>query len=255
VCNMPFRIIPIGVVVAASMCVSSIGNAAGAYAVGRSDRGSWGGGARDAVNYADASRDALLHCTSHGPNCTIVAYFSRKCFSLAIPPGTGGYFWATRDTVSESSQAAMQHCAVSGRFCEIKVALCDVRGLAEAAIQPHPLPSAPDAQFHATAELPQANETGTWSSTGLHLLFLLAGAAIVGLVLVSLKRSSSVETGYSDFAQTAQAYDDEAERFRSMGRKLDAETDLADSLIKAKRTRAELDDIEEMFRAGNGRKR
>ena len=30
--------------------------------------------------------------------------------------------------------------------------------------------------------------------------------------------------------------------------KLDAETELADSVIKAKRTRAELDDIEEMFR-------
>ncbi len=33
-----------------------------------------------------------------------------------------------------------------------------------------------------------------------------------------------------------------------MSRKLDAETELADSVIKAKRTRAELDDIEEMFR-------
>jgi len=245
---MPFRIIPIGVTIAASMCVSATGNAAGAYAVGRSDRGSWGGGARDAVNYTDASRDALLHCASHGPNCTIVAYFSRKCFSLAIPPGTGGYFWTTRDTVSEAKGAAMQHCANSGRVCEIKVAVCDVRGLVDAAIQPHPSTSGPGAQMSATAELPPANGTGTWSPTGLHLFFLLAGAAIVGLVIVALKRSSSVETGYSDFAQTAQAYDDEADRFRSMSRKLDAETELADSFIKAKRTRAELDDIEEMFR-------
>ncbi len=250
---MPFRIILIGVVVVASMCVSSTGNAAGAYAVGRGERGSWGGGARDAGSYADASRDALLHCANHGPNCSVVAYFSRKCFSLAIPPGTGGYFWATRDTVSEASQAAMQHCAASGRSCEIKVAMCDTRGLLPAdalppAPQVVPVPALPAPRLEdRLVEL--GTNTRAPSIDGRLLVLLAVGLiALFGVAAALRKQSFRVESDFASATRAAGRYDSEAARFRAMSRKLDAESDLAESLIKAKRTRAELDDIEKMFR-------
>jgi hypothetical protein len=56
-------------------------------------------------------------------------------------------------------------------------------------------------------------------------------------------------------ADQAQQHDDEAAQYRAISRKLDAETDLADSLIKAKRTRAELDDVEEFLRDDKRRRR
>jgi len=226
--------IKIALLTATSVYVANAAHGAGAYAVGQSERGSWGGGAINAANYADAARDALSHCGRHGPNCMIVAYFNHRCFSLAIPPGTGGYFWATRDTTSQADEVATTNCRSSGRFCELKVAFCDTRGIdvtlpastqpAVSAVNPEP-------------ELPQR---------GFYLVVLVTGAMIAGVAIAPQNRSSPNQAGY-ELDQAAELYDREAERFRAMSRKLVAEAELADSLIKAKRTRAELDDIEGLF--------
>jgi Domain of unknown function (DUF4189) len=229
----------------------NISHAAGAYAIGRGPGSSWGGGGRDAANYEDAGRDALQHCAQHGPNCLIVTYFSRKCFSLAIPPGTGSYYWATRDTMAEAREAVMDHCLASGRSCEVKVAFCDARGLVAAAMplipQPAPIP---------TPQLPRAEERlpagGSLYSAPIDwnpiLLLAIGFVVVIGVAAALRKQSFRMESDFFGSRENAEHYDNEAARFRAMSRKLDAETELADSFIKAKRTRAELDDIEEMFR-------
>ena len=53
----------------------------------------------------------------------------------------------------------------------------------------------------------------------------------------------------------AQQYEDEAAQYRALSRNLDAQTDLAESFIKAKRSRAELDDVEEFLRDDKRRRR
>jgi hypothetical protein len=89
-------------------------------------------------------------------------------------------------------------------------------------------------------------------------VFVALFAVIAGIVLCSLLSSTS-GNGSSDSslsaAEQAQQYDDEAAQYRAMSRRLDAETNLADSLIKAKRTRAELDDVEEFLRDDKRRRR
>ena|ERR1700676_2195487 len=90
---------------------------------------------------------------------------------------------------------------------------------------------------------------------------LLVGIiALVGLVfLYVLLPSSSGGDSTSDTSLTSaeqtQQYDDEAAQYRALSRKLDAETDLADSLIKAKRARAELDDVEQFLRDDKRKRR
>ena len=81
---------------------------------------------------------------------------------------------------------------------------------------------------------------------GFYLVVLVTGAMIAGVAIAPQNRSSPNQAGY-ELDQAAELYDREAERFRAMSRKLVAEAELADSLIKAKRTRAELDDIEGLF--------
>ena len=86
----------------------------------------------------------------------------------------------------------------------------------------------------------------------------LVVVVVAFLVLCGLLGSSSGgDTSGSSLSATdqAQQYEDEAAQYRAMSRKLDAETDLADSLIKAKRTRAELDDVEEFLRDDKRRRR
>jgi hypothetical protein len=95
--------------------------------------------------------------------------------------------------------------------------------------------------------------------------YVTDNAFIIGLVVVVvflalcglLGSSSGGGTSGSSLSATdqAQQYEDEAAQYRAMSRKLDAETDLADSLIKAKRTRAELDDVEEFLRDDKRRRR
>ncbi len=244
------RVTAIAFGLAASACAGTLSHAAGAYAIGRSEHGSWGGGARDAANYVDAGRDALQRCAQHGPNCSIVTYFSRKCFSLAIPPGTGSYYWATRDTMAEAQETVMDHCLASGRSCEVKVAFCDTRRLAADAmpltgqLAPKPSLQLPRAEVRLPAGRGLYSAQIDWQ---LVLLLAVGFVAVIGIAAGLRKQSFLAESDFSGSTQTAERYDNEAARFRAMSRKLDAETELVDSFIKAKRTRAKLDDIEEMF--------
>ena len=85
------------------------------------------------------------------------------------------------------------------------------------------------------------------------VVVVVAFVALSGLI----SSSSGGGTSGSSLSATdqAQQYEDEAVQYRAMSRKLDAETDLAESFIKAKRTRAELDDVEEFLRDDKRRRR
>lgn len=248
---MPARFGILLVGLAFSAGAINISHAAGAYAIGRSPGSSWGGGGRDAANYEAAGRDALQLCAQHGPNCSIVTYFSRKCFSLAIPPGTGSYYWATRNTMAEARETVMDHCLASGRSCEVKVAFCDARGLVADTIPVTPPPAPiPAPQLRQAKERSRAGATIYSAPIDWNPILLLAigFVAVIGIAAALRKQSFRMEADFSGSRETAERYDNEAARFRAMSRKLDAETELADSFIKAKRTRTELDEIEEMFR-------
>jgi hypothetical protein len=86
----------------------------------------------------------------------------------------------------------------------------------------------------------------------LFCVFIFVAVVAVGVGMSSSSKSPADDAGAADLARQ---YDDEAAQCRAMSRKLDAETDLAESLIKAKRTRAELDDIEAIFKDGKSRRR
>lgn len=90
-------------------------------------------------------------------------------------------------------------------------------------------------------------------------LIILGAIVGLGVVLAAAFSSSSSTSSFTVHDpggfDSAEHYDQEAERVRALSRKLDAETDLAESYIKAKRTRAELDDVEEMFREDKRRRR
>ena len=88
-----------------------------------------------------------------------------------------------------------------------------------------------------------------------NMLILVCIVFVICAVAALAISSSSTKGTELSATETAEYYDEEAARYRAMSRKLDAETDLAESVIKAKRTRAELDDIEEMFRDGKRRRR
>jgi hypothetical protein len=80
-------------------------------------------------------------------------------------------------------------------------------------------------------------------------LILSCVLVFIAVVVVGIgTNSSSKSADDASATDLTRQYDDEAAQYRAMSRKLDAETDLAESLIKAKRTRAELDDVEEFFR-------
>lgn len=83
------------------------------------------------------------------------------------------------------------------------------------------------------------------------VVFVVAGA------FVTSWSNSSSDSSDAELHATgsAEEYEEEAARYRALSRKLDAETDLAESLIKAKRTRAELEDAEELFRENKSRRR
>jgi flagellar biosynthesis/type III secretory pathway M-ring protein FliF/YscJ len=87
-----------------------------------------------------------------------------------------------------------------------------------------------------------SNDLIFWSAVFV-LAFIIAGLFVSSTFKVNESAAHDLSA-----ADLAQQYDDETAQYRAMSRKLDAESDLAESLIKAKRTRAELDDIEEMFR-------
>jgi hypothetical protein len=85
--------------------------------------------------------------------------------------------------------------------------------------------------------------------------FILVCAGFVVVVVAAGLSDWSESNSEVTAADLTQQYDDEAAQYRAMSRKLDAETDLAESVIKARRTRAELDDVEALFRDGKSRRR
>jgi hypothetical protein len=86
----------------------------------------------------------------------------------------------------------------------------------------------------------------------LFLVLVFIASVVIGGVISS---PSNAKEDNTTEAERARQYDDAAAHYRAMSRKLDAETDLAESLIKAKRTRAELDDIEAVFKDGKTQRR
>jgi hypothetical protein len=222
-----------------SLGLTRAAEAAGAYAVGRSAHGSWGGGAINAATFGDAAREALMHCAARGPNCSIIAYFSRKCFSLAIPPGTGRYYWATRDNVTDARYAAVSYCLGSGQRCEAKVAVCDTREVEAQSIR-RAAPPTPQ------IVVPKADPLVMPFDPDLVVLILLATLGIAFVTVALRMQSFREESDCFDLKLSADDCDNEAARFRAMSRKLDAETELAECFIKAKRTQAELSDNEEL---------
>ena len=86
----------------------------------------------------------------------------------------------------------------------------------------------------------------------LFCVLVFVAVVVVGVGISSSSKSTQDDVNAADLARQ---YDDEAAQYRAMSRKLDAETDLAESWIKAKRTRAELDDIEAIFKDGKSRRR
>jgi hypothetical protein len=103
-----------------------------------------------------------------------------------------------------------------------------------------------------------------WIRVGDGYLFIPDGLLLLGLgafgvftlaAMCGAFSSSSSSDGELSTTESADYYDNEASRLRAISRKLEAETDLAESVIKAKRTRAELEDIEEIFRDGKSRRR
>lgn len=216
-------------------------HAAGAYAVGRSERGSWGGGATNSTNFGEAARNALAHCETHGPSCVVVTYFSNKCFALAISPGTASYHWATRDSLANAQQVAMDHCLFSGRRCELKVGTCDTRGVEKVSN------AAPKSVPTLSEQTAPRNDTPTPQIGSDSILLLVCAIVAVAIAAVVLRKQSfQSESDWFSAAQSANEYDLQAARFRAMSRNLDAETKLADSFINSRRKQAELDDHEEL---------
>ena len=110
---------------------------------------------------------------------------------------------------------------------------------------------------HADFWIDWPNGRSTYLTDGALFFWLFVGIVTLIVCAAASPSSKGESTSSSTLSATglAQQYDDEASQYRAMSRKLDAETDLAESVIKAKRTRAELDDIEEFFRDDKRRRR
>ena len=238
---MSARIIELAFMASILVANAQNASAAGAYAIGRSAHGSWGGGVGNAATYSDAARDALKRCEQHGPGCSIATYFSRKCFSLAIPLGTNNYYWATRDTLAEARQTVMDHCLASGRACEVKAGLCDVRGIA---VEPSYVSPSP------TVRLAQADPQPM-------LLLIPAILLAIGLVIVLFGASTSKTSGHrrndsvggQDTAtQGPERFDRAAAAIRALTRATEAETSLKRSQVENARAWSEYEELEELIK-------
>jgi Domain of unknown function (DUF4189) len=149
----------IAVTIAGGVVASSIANAEGAFAVGRSEFSSWGSGVRDFPTSGEAQSEALRRCNRHGVGCRVVATFAQACFSLAVQSGTNGYGWTIRPTVVEARAVVLNECLAHGKPCEMKVAMCDggqVRGI-PADVRP---PLTPSSKLVSPAETSQSPSRG-----------------------------------------------------------------------------------------------
>ena len=232
-----------------SILVSSAedASAAGAYAIGRSEHGSWGGGAGNAANPNDAARDALARCGQHGPGCTIVTNFSRACFSLAIPLGTNGYYWATRETLADAQKIVMDHCLASGRPCEIKSAFCDVRGIAVAPSYPSPPVSPAVRSAPVEPQLILLLIPGILLAIGLFIMFGMGCFGAPTSKKSVQRRDDSVE-GLDIAMPEPERFDREAAAIRALTRATEAETSLKRSQVENARAWAEYEELEDLIK-------
>jgi hypothetical protein len=88
---------------------------------------------------------------------------------------------------------------------------------------------------------------------GVLVFVVIAGGLVAGTLASKGDRESLPDEIGSP--QSSEYYDDQAARMRALKRKLDAETDLAESYINAKRTRAELDELPEILGHDKARRR
>src|ERR1700730_9869003 len=118
----------------------------------------------------------------------------------------------------------------------------------------------------ATASSPAAADFYIRLPNGDYLFipeeFVVAVAlAIVLSIIYAVTHARSSASASDDLPtelstpESADYYEDQASRARALKRKLDAETELAESFINAKRTRAELDEFEEILRHDKAKRR
>jgi hypothetical protein len=92
-------------------------------------------------------------------------------------------------------------------------------------------------------------------------LILFAGVVLLAVaigILTADDSSKHTGAGFLDEISTPESveyYEDQAARTRALKRKLDEETELAESVINAKRARAELDEIEEILNHDKAKRR
>jgi hypothetical protein len=80
-------------------------------------------------------------------------------------------------------------------------------------------------------------------------LVLLAIALLIGIVVDAFEASpvNASSTYELSMPETAEHYEEQATQIRAIARKLDAETELAERYINAKRTRALLEELPEII--------
>jgi hypothetical protein len=99
----------------------------------------------------------------------------------------------------------------------------------------------------AYLEIDWADGSATYVADGFVWLCIFTVIVAVAAFIGALSPSEASRGDVADATDSAEYFDSEAARFRAMSRKLDAETDLAENLIKARRTREELGEIEQLF--------
>jgi hypothetical protein len=240
----------LAIAIAASAAAPSHIIAAGALASARLGQRTWGGLGYNDTTYEEAQRQALARCNQHGPGCRIVALFSLKCLAVATQVGTGASSWAVRATAAEAQKFVVNQCRSFGRPCEVKAAVCDRVGLPPsgtfANIPPAitaPLSQRPTpvATRFPIINLPDGNAPHIFDGVIL-VVVLFVGIIIIRVIFGST--SSGMAIGAS---ASAEYYDHETARFQAMSRNLDAESELAESYIKARRTKAEVDELGEIL--------
>jgi hypothetical protein len=96
----------------------------------------------------------------------------------------------------------------------------------------------------------------------LLLVFVLLSVLALGSIMTAggsrERRTAGDDLGFPQGLGTPESseyYDDQAAKARALKRKLDAETELAESYLKGKRVRAELDEVEYILELDTARRR
>lgn len=113
-------------VLAFSLSVSSLANAAGALAVGSC--GAYGYGF-DYGKIADARSAAISKCA--GGHCKVVGVIRKGCAAMAVDAKNpcGSFGWALNSHLGKAENLSMQRCAqFGGHECMLRAWACDEKG-------------------------------------------------------------------------------------------------------------------------------